>query len=151
MPRSTPPALTAAELTALKALWVLGPSTVADVRRYLGDVSAYTTVMTLLSRLAQKNAVAVDRAREPFLYTAKVSRDQVQGARVRELVSTVFDGSARSLVMGLVSSSSMSAEELHELAAQIRERAEATDHPLAGSTAAGDAQAKRAGTDEGKP
>ncbi|MBK9072972.1 MAG: BlaI/MecI/CopY family transcriptional regulator [Myxococcales bacterium] len=80
MSRPTPPSLTAAELSALKALWALGPSTVAEVRRYLGDVSAYTTVMTLLSRLAQKNAVVVDRAREPFLYTANVSRDQVQGA-----------------------------------------------------------------------
>lgn len=151
MPRTLPPSLTTAELSVLKALWALGPSTVAEVRRYLGDVSAYTTVMTLLSRLAQKHAVAVDRAREPFLYTSKVSRDQVQGARVRELVTTVFDGSASSMVMGLLSSASLSAEELRELSAQIRERAAAIDQAAEAATSDGGAPSNVPGKREGTP
>lgn len=115
------PQLSPAEFSVLKALWQLGPAPVADVRRCLGDVSAYTTIMTLLGRLVHKGAVRVDRAREPYIYTATVTRDQIQGARVRELVSTVFDGSARSLIMGLVSSQGVSPEELEELAAAIRQ------------------------------
>lgn len=149
--KTPPPQLSSAELGVLKALWHLGPSPVADVRRHLGEVSAYTTIMTLLSRLAQKGAVAVDRRREPFLYTAVVTRNQIQGARVRELVSTVFDGSARSLIMGLVSAEGVSPEELEELAARIRqakaeaspdEAAAAPDQPLPSSPELQEGQAK---------
>jgi hypothetical protein len=69
MPRC--PDLTPAELRVMKALWQLGRSSVAEVRAELGargQQLAYTTVMTLLGRLATKGAVIVDKMREPFLY-----------------------------------------------------------------------------------
>ena len=78
MPR--PPELTPAELNLMKVLWRLGKATVADARAELnrpeatcrttrrdGGELAYTTVMTLLGRLAAKGAVEVDREREPYV------------------------------------------------------------------------------------
>ena len=67
----TPPDLTAAEFDIMKVLWQLERGTVADVRaehaRLFGSDLAYTTVMTLLGRLAGKGAAKVDRARQPFV------------------------------------------------------------------------------------
>src|SRR5262249_57369637 len=72
------PELTTAELRVMKALWEVDRGTVAEVRTELarrGQELAYTTVMTLLGRLAAKCAVVVDRAREPFVYRAAHRRE----------------------------------------------------------------------------
>ncbi len=64
MSRATFPELTNAELRVIKALWQVGTGTVAEVRGALGERGkelAYTTVMTLLGRLATKGAVASTR------------------------------------------------------------------------------------------
>jgi BlaI family penicillinase repressor len=117
-----PPDLTAAELRVMKALWQLGPGTVADVRAELarrGQDLAYTTVMTLLGRLATKGAVVVCKEREPFLYTAAHRRELVLRDRLREFVREVFDGNADSLVLNLVEDESLTREELRAIEKRI--------------------------------
>ena len=118
--------LTPAEFNVLKALWQLGRGTVAEVRAELasrGNELAYTTVMTLLGRLAQKQAVAVDRAREPFVYRAAHRRESVLRDRLRDFVREVFDGEADALVMRLVEDESLSLSELK----RIEKRVEAAE------------------------
>lgn len=112
------PHLTAAEFEILKVLWRLDQATVAEVRAEQttrGGAPAYTTVMTLLGRLAAKGAVLVDRSREPFVYRAAHRRESVIGSRVRAFLQDVFDGKADSLVLHLVEDSALSAEELHAI------------------------------------
>jgi predicted transcriptional regulator len=124
---SRSPDLTPAELRVMKALWQLGRASVAEVRAELasrGTDVAYTTVMTLLGRLAQKGAVAVDRAREPFVYRAAHRRESVLRDRLRDFVRDVFDGEADALVMRLVEDESLSLNELRGIEAKI-EAAEA--------------------------
>ncbi|HEX4452728.1 MAG TPA: BlaI/MecI/CopY family transcriptional regulator [Kofleriaceae bacterium] len=121
MPRC--PDMTPAELRVMKALWTLARgASVADVRAELGKRGhelAYTTVMTLLGRLAAKNAVVVDKAREPFVYKAAFRRESVLRERLREFVRDVFDGQADSLVLNLVEDDSLSPGELREIERQI--------------------------------
>src|SRR5688572_17246624 len=116
--------LTPAEFNVLKALWQLGKASVAEVRAALaarGTDVAYTTVMTLLGRLAQKGAVAVDREREPFVYKAAQRRESVLRDRLRDFVKEVFDGEAQSLVLNLVEDSSLSRAELRAIERKIAE------------------------------
>jgi BlaI family penicillinase repressor len=116
------PDMTPAELRVMKALWSLGRGSVADVRAELakrGQALAYTTVMTLLGRLAVKNAVIVDKAREPFVYKAAHRRESVLRERLREFVRDVFDGRADSLVLNLVEDESLSRDELREIERRI--------------------------------
>lgn len=116
MPRC--PDLTPAELRVMKALWELGRGSVADVRTELGKRGqdlAYTTVMTLLGRLAAKSAVVVDKSREPFVYKAAHRRESVLRERLREFVRDVFDGQADSLVLNLVEDESLSRDDLREI------------------------------------
>ncbi|HEY4241252.1 MAG TPA: BlaI/MecI/CopY family transcriptional regulator [Kofleriaceae bacterium] len=118
------PELTSAELRVMKALWEVGTGTVADVRGELGrrgNDLAYTTVMTLLTRLAGKGAVAVDKAREPFVYRPAQRRESVLRDRLREFVREVFDGKADSLVLNLVEDESLTREELRAIEKRISE------------------------------
>jgi BlaI family penicillinase repressor len=108
----------------MKALWECGTGTVADVRAVLGKRGqelAYTTVMTLLGRLATKRAVLVDRAREPFVYRPAHRRESVLRDRLREFVREVFDGQADSLVLNLVENESLSRAELRAIERKIAE------------------------------
>jgi len=112
---SKSPDLTTAELRVMKALWQVGDATVGEVRSELsrrGQELAYTTVMTLLGRLATKGAVAVDKAREPFVYRSAHRRESVLRDRLREFVREVFDGQADSLVLNLVEDESLTKAEL---------------------------------------
>jgi len=103
----------------MKALWQLGKGSVADVRGALAQELAYTTVMTLLGRLAGKGAVSVDKTREPFVYRPAHRRDSVLRERLRAFVQDVFDGRADSLVLRLVEDESLTVEELREIEKKI--------------------------------
>jgi len=100
MPRADrpeiPPPL---ELECLKVLWNLGEGTVRDVRRALVPTRprAYTTVMTVLDRLARKGAVSRRKVGRSFLYTPQVSRDTLRRLAVEQLVENFFSGSADGL------------------------------------------------------
>ena len=118
------PEMTPAELRVMKALWEIERGTVAEVRAELarrGQDLAYTTVMTLLGRLAAKNAVVVDKTREPFLYKPAFRRENVLAERLREFVRDVFDGQADSLVLRLVEDESLTREELQKIERKIAE------------------------------
>jgi len=119
MRRAAPaPDLTTAELRVMKALWEVEHGTVADVRSALarrGQDLAYTTVMTLLGRLAGKGAALVDKEREPFVYRSAHRRESVLRDRLREFVKEVFDGQADSLVLNLVEDETLSRAELRAI------------------------------------
>ena len=116
------PDLTSAELRVMKALWHVESGTVAEVRAELarrGQDLAYTTVMTLLGRLATKHAVIVDKSREPFVYRPAHRKESVLRDRLREFVREVFDGQADSLVLNLVEDEKLSRAELKAIEKKI--------------------------------
>ena len=116
------PDTTPAELRVMKALWELDRGSVAEVRAELhrrGNELAYTTVMTVLGRLAAKNAVIVDKTREPFVYRPAYRRESMLRDRLREFVRDGFDGQADSLVLRLVETESLSRAELREIERKI--------------------------------
>jgi predicted transcriptional regulator len=95
--RDIPPPL---ELECLKVLWTLGEGNVKDVRRALtaSRSLAYTTVMTVLDRLARKGGVARRKVGRSFVYSPVLDRDNLRRAAVRDLVDRFFDGSEDALV-----------------------------------------------------
>lgn len=118
-----PPDMSPAEFDVMKVLWRLGRASVAEVRaehaRTYGSDLAYTTVMTLLGRMAAKGAVKVDKKKQPFVYRAAFRRETVLRVRLRQFVDTVFDGNVDSLVLHLVEGESLSLDELREIEAKI--------------------------------
>lgn len=58
---------------------------------------AYTTVMTVLDRLARRGAVERRKHGRRFLYKPRMDREHARRLAVRELVDTYFGGSVASL------------------------------------------------------
>lgn len=107
-----------AELEVLKVLWDRGPSTVRDALSVLherGRTVAYTTVLTVLTRLEQKGVVSSDRSGSAYVYRAKVSRERVTLSRLRAMLRDFYDGAAAPMVLQLMQSEKFSAEEIAEL------------------------------------
>jgi predicted transcriptional regulator len=95
--REIPPPL---ELECLKVLWTLGEGNVKDVRQALtGNRSlAYTTVMTVLDRLARKGGVARRKVGRSFVYVPVLSRGVLRRLAVQDLVDRFFEGSEAALM-----------------------------------------------------
>jgi predicted transcriptional regulator len=95
--RDIPPPL---ELQCLKALWILGEANVRDVRQVLLPERklAYTTVMTVLDRLARRGGVQRRKVGRAFIYAPVLSREFLRKAAIKELVDSFFDGSQESLL-----------------------------------------------------
>ena len=94
--KQIPPPL---ELECLKALWHLGEGSARDVRQMLlrHRPLAYTTVMTMLDRLAKKGGLSRRKDGRAFVYAPAVSREAMRKLAVQDLVDRFFDGSAESL------------------------------------------------------
>ena len=94
--RGVPPPL---ELECLCALWRLGEANVQAVRDLLTPQHplAYTTVMTMLDRLARKQVVTRRKVGRSFVYTPALTRDEIRSRAVRELIDSLFEGSEESL------------------------------------------------------
>jgi predicted transcriptional regulator len=94
--REIPPPL---ELECLKALWTLGEGNVKDVRAALTSSRnlAYTTVMTLLDRLARKGGVTRRKVGRSFVYAPALSRGVLRRLAIQDLVDRYFDGSRDAL------------------------------------------------------
>lgn len=94
--RELPPRL---ELDCLKALWTLGEGNVKQVRDLLAGNRdlAYTTVMTVLDRLARRGGVERRKVGRSFVYVPVLTQDCVRRLAVRELLVCYFDGSAEQL------------------------------------------------------
>jgi predicted transcriptional regulator len=92
--RELPPRL---ELECLKALWNLGEANVRDVQSSLARSLAYTTVMTVLDRLARRGCVERRKVGRGFIYSAVLSRDSVRRVALDDLIHCFFDGSEESL------------------------------------------------------
>ena len=96
-PREIPPPL---ELLCLRTLWALGEGSAKDVRGSLADSRslAYTTVLTLLERLARRGMLTRRKAGRAFIYKPAEQRDTLRRAAIHELTENFFDGSEADLL-----------------------------------------------------
>ncbi|MFI9627006.1 BlaI/MecI/CopY family transcriptional regulator [Streptomyces sp. NPDC052042] len=99
------------EAQVLSALRVApGPETAAWVRAHLGGTLAYTTVMTILTRLHAKGVVTRERAGRSFLWTAAADEAGLAAHRMRRVLDGETDREA--VLMSFVSGLSARDEEL---------------------------------------
>jgi predicted transcriptional regulator len=91
--------LTVQELELMRIVWDLGEASVTQVRqRYLSEHKlAYTTVMTVLSRLEKKGMLRQRKVGKAFFYSAAHSRTEVAEVAVATLARIFFDGSEESM------------------------------------------------------
>ena len=111
------PKPTDAELEILTVLWSRGPSTVREVHETVvrRKPTQYTTVLKLLQIMADKGLVRRDEKQRAHIYVASQPREWTQRQLAGDLLQRAFQGSARSLLLGALSSRKASKEELAEV------------------------------------
>ena len=116
-----------AEWSIMKALWEedtaegKGMMTLRQIADAVEEHGwGYSTVRTMVGRLAEKGAIEADRTNPgSFRYYAAVSEDVCRRQEVKSFLNRVFDGSAKLLVSALVEDRGLTKEEEETLLAII--------------------------------
>jgi BlaI family transcriptional regulator, penicillinase repressor len=97
------PTLTPHELAIMKVVWRREKATVREVYETLRDQRpiAYTTVMTMMNILEEKQYLEKTRVDRAYVYRPTRPEQQVVGQMVADFVDRVFDGAASSLLVHL--------------------------------------------------
>jgi predicted transcriptional regulator len=117
MPRPAPDKPTDVELQILTALWDRGPSTVREVHDALAAErgTGYSTTLKMMQVMLEKGLVLRDDAVRPQKYRAAASRETTQLQLVDSLTQRAFGGSAKRLVLHMLSARRISPADLAEI------------------------------------
>jgi len=112
-----PPRPTDAELEILTVLWSRGAATVRAVHEAIvrRKPTQYTTVLKMLQIMAEKGLVRRDEKQRAHVYSASRPAEWTQRQLAGDLLQRAFGGSAKSLILGALSSHRASRAELAEL------------------------------------
>ena len=123
MPRYPSSRPTDVELQILGVLWQRGPSTVRQVHEALAARrdTGYSTTLKMIQVMREKGLVTRYESVRPQLYRAAESKTQTQLQMLDDLAQRAFGGSAKKLVMRMLSAQRVSAEELAEMQRLIEE------------------------------
>ena len=91
---NTPPPLHALESEVMDEMWKRGQATVREVLEALNQgpkQRAYTTVMTIMSRLARKGLLTRVRSGKTDVYSPLVTRDEYADARAGAEVEALVE------------------------------------------------------------
>ena len=95
---------TEAELEILEILWQQPGASVRQVHEQLAArrSTGYTTTLKLMQIMVEKGLVQRDTSQRSHLYTAAISREEVQDKLLQKLLGGVFRGASARLVMNLL-------------------------------------------------
>jgi len=110
------PLPTEAELEILNILWGRGPSTVREIHDAMsGKNTGYTTILKQMQVMTEKGLLTRSERFRSHVYEAHLAKEQTQQQLARNLLQRAFDGSAKNLVLGALSSQPVSPGELAEI------------------------------------
>lgn len=120
-PTSTQP--TDVELQILRILWRDGPSIARHVHDCLleSKETSYSTTVKMLSVMLEKGLLKRDDDVRPQVYRPAVPQQKTQKRILKDVIDKVYEGSAHSLMMHVLSAKKASSEELNEIRRLIDE------------------------------
>ena len=117
------------ELQALKVLWERSQATVRDIADAMNDDAtrrdeeplAYTTVLSLLQVMEQKELVDHRREGKAYVYFPLVEQQSTFRQLAGSFLNKVFDGAVDEYLVHALESKRLSAAELDQLEAMLAE------------------------------
>lgn len=87
------------ERDCMNMLWPAGEATVRDIREALAPTRprAYTTIMTIMDRLAHKGVVERRKVGKAYVYRPNLTAEQARAHAVEQLLESYFEGSRDAL------------------------------------------------------
>jgi predicted transcriptional regulator len=109
--------LTEAEWVVMNALWQEYPATAREIAgRLPAEVRwAYTTIKTLLTRLAEKKAVVESKQGNTSVYKPAITRHRARHSALRALADQAFDGAFGPLMHFLLEEGKLTAAQRRKL------------------------------------
>ncbi|MGB6546731.1 MAG: BlaI/MecI/CopY family transcriptional regulator [Candidatus Acidiferrales bacterium] len=91
------------ELDCMNALWSVSEGTVRQIQQLMVATRprAYTTIMTILDRLAQKGVVARQKTGRAYIYRPNLTAEQARTHAIERIVDGFFKGSTQALAAQL--------------------------------------------------
>ena len=116
--------LTELESVIMDAVWTLEQATVRDIQEHLKAVRpmARNTVLTMRGILRDKGFLRSTREGRTDLYRPTVSREQVSGHLLRDVMNRCFAGSAHALVSQLLDCGDIDSEEIKAIRRELTRR-----------------------------
>ena len=115
------------ELEILKVLWGESPLPVREVRRLLLEKAkrtlTHSSVITILNIMVRKGYLRRHKQGKAFFFSPKVARKEVSGGFIGDLLGRLFDGSAAAMVLNVIETADLDANELNELRKLINGKA----------------------------
>ncbi|MFZ2538958.1 MAG: BlaI/MecI/CopY family transcriptional regulator [Oscillospiraceae bacterium] len=110
-----------AEWKIMQILWKNSDITLSDIVAQLTDSQwSYSTIKTLLKRLADKNVVLVDKSvRNTFRYSPAILAQDCKMNEANSFLKKVFDGSVPTFLATFLQDKKLSQKELNELQEMI--------------------------------
>jgi BlaI family transcriptional regulator, penicillinase repressor len=118
-PGTEAPALGDREIEIMRALWVAGSGTVAEVRRKLAAELAYTTVLTILRNLESKGYVTHEEEGRVHRYSPRLGRAQATKAAICKVVDAFFESSPEQLVRYLAQQKMVTRKDLKRIRREL--------------------------------
>ena len=117
-----PDRCTEAEWKIMEVLWDHAPRTMSEITKALEPTTGWTrhTVITLLKRMQEKGAVAVDEAGDVKRNTPLMTQEEASTQQTKKFLSHVFSGKASLLINHLVDSGEITLKEMDELMDMMR-------------------------------
>ena len=114
--------ITGSELEVMKLLWRANDALpVTDIREELQRQKGWepATIKTLVSRLVSKGAVRQEK-RNVYYYSPLISEQEYNAWATDDLISRLYNGSARDLIAALVHSDGLTKDDIEELRQMFR-------------------------------
>ena len=91
------------ELDCMNTLWPMGQGTVREIRDRLAPrrPRAYTTIMTIMDRLARKGIVERRKVGRAYMYRPNLSAEEARGHALDQVIENFFAGSKEALLAQL--------------------------------------------------
>ncbi len=111
--------LSESEWKILSLLWESEPMTITQITAALKPETDWSksTVITLLGRMEEKNAIRYDRGKNARLYSSVLTREEAAVPETRSFLKRMYNGSLGLMLNSLASQGDLSPEEITELSA----------------------------------
>lgn len=111
------PKISDAEWQVMRVLWEKAPITSSEIAEILKPVTKWstTTVYTLITRLVNKKAVAIEEGTSPYVCRPLVSREELQREESKSFLKKVYDGSLNLMLANFIEEQGLSEGEIEEL------------------------------------
>ena len=116
--------LTEAEWAIIQIVWESQPCTAPAVQEILHKQKgwAYSTVKTLMDRMAKKGLLKTERIRKLMLYRSAVTKKQAQNSEIMKTVKRAFNGAFTPMMQFMLESNKLSPEQLSQIEQMIKKK-----------------------------